>query len=362
MITLSNINISHVLYPRIDLAGIRLGVGGGGRGQTEFDPASFDQAWTVTGKTNEDSDRATIANLTGNGNDLVLSNFLFAGNSGYGLYYQYFGKNFVLQNDAAFPIWTFNSNYSISQSYRVSLNSPFKCYWTSSALQESVKIRFKLTGMMEGDVLAFGSTTNYPNTWNKNGIYIIDLPASSSSLGFSLQTTITEVESRPNTPVTIELLPFDYEGYLVTDGVDDKVVSSAFELSKDWTIVGDWVFIEPDTNKLAGILKNGSFYLYNYATGVLVYINRSNSGKRLDRIRSIKAICSDGRIYLDDWTEVIDNTEQSSFGGNTDIKIGFNATYFTQLAFKNLGIYNNRILSKEQCIQAYNYLQTLKNK
>lgn len=33
-----------------------------------------DQAWTVTGKTNEDEDRATIANITGNGNDLILSN------------------------------------------------------------------------------------------------------------------------------------------------------------------------------------------------------------------------------------------------------------------------------------------------
>lgn len=33
-----------------------------------------DQAWTVVGKTNEDEDRATIANITGNGNNLVLSN------------------------------------------------------------------------------------------------------------------------------------------------------------------------------------------------------------------------------------------------------------------------------------------------
>lgn len=45
-----------------------------------------DQAWTVVGKTNEDEDRATIANITGNGNDLVLSNFAFSGNSGYGEY------------------------------------------------------------------------------------------------------------------------------------------------------------------------------------------------------------------------------------------------------------------------------------
>lgn len=47
-----------------------------------------DQAWTVTGKTNEDEDRATIANITGNGNDLVLSNLGFAEGSGYGLYAQ----------------------------------------------------------------------------------------------------------------------------------------------------------------------------------------------------------------------------------------------------------------------------------
>ena len=51
-----------------------------------------DQAWTVTGKTNEDEDRATIANITGNGNDLVLSNFGFAEGSGYGLYKQNFSK------------------------------------------------------------------------------------------------------------------------------------------------------------------------------------------------------------------------------------------------------------------------------
>lgn len=47
-----------------------------------------DQAWTVTGKTNEDEDRATIANITGNDNNLVLSNFGFAEGSGYGLYAQ----------------------------------------------------------------------------------------------------------------------------------------------------------------------------------------------------------------------------------------------------------------------------------
>lgn len=42
-----------------------------------------DQAWTVVGKTNEDEDRATIANITGNGNDLACLNLGFIEGSGY---------------------------------------------------------------------------------------------------------------------------------------------------------------------------------------------------------------------------------------------------------------------------------------
>jgi hypothetical protein len=42
--------------------------------------------------------------------------------------------------------------------------------------------------------------------------------------------------------------------------------------------------------------------------------------------------------------------------------IGYFIGDFTKMAFKNLGIYNNQLLSKEDCIKAYNYLQTLKAK
>lgn len=61
-----------------------------------------DQAWTVVGKTNEDEDRATIANITGNGNDLVLSNFGFAEGSGYGLYAYNF-NSFELRDNVVKP-------------------------------------------------------------------------------------------------------------------------------------------------------------------------------------------------------------------------------------------------------------------
>ena len=199
-----------------------------------------DQAWTVVGKTNEDEDRATIANITGNGNDLVLSNFGFAEGSGY----------------------------------------------------------------------------------NEEG---------------------------------------EYAGYLVTDGVDDRVQDSSFKLNKDWTLVGEWVLLNQKATN-AGITKPFSFVVYNRTTGLSIFINTGTSGITIENVKSIKAICSDGRIYLDDWSEMLISKDQNITSSTSVLSIGFNGTAYTQMAFKNLGIYNNQILSKDDCIKAYNYLQTLKAK
>lgn len=199
------------------------------------------QAWTVVGKTNEDEDRATIANITGNGNDLVLSNFGFIEGSGY----------------------------------------------------------------------------------NEEG---------------------------------------EYAGYLVTDGVDDRVVSSSFTLNKDWTIVGNWEMLQPEANKLAGIVKQNSLFIYNHVDGLSISINAAYSSFKLKDIRSVNAICSDGRIYLNDWTEIIDSKQQTVNESVGALVIGILGNVYTSLAFKNLGFYNNQNLSKEDCIKAYNYLQTLKAK
>lgn len=198
-----------------------------------------DQAWTTVGKTNEDEDRATIANITGNGNDLVLSNFGFAEGSGY----------------------------------------------------------------------------------NEEG---------------------------------------EHAGYLVTDGVDDKITSSAFEMGKDFTVVGEWRFII-DERKVAGLIKPPSFYLFNENNGLKLFINNTEKSSSLNT-KSLKAICSDGRVYFDDWSEMLLSEEQPITSSSKNLSIGYNSTIYTQMAFKNLGIYNDQLLSKDDCIKAYNYLQTLKAK
>lgn len=320
-----------------------------------------DQAWTVTGKTNEDEDRATIANITGNGNNLVLSNFGFAEGSGYGLYYQYFGNEFKATNgEIEGGGWNIIDNYNISHDKRIPINSVGKCLWGNKALVNGIKLRFKLTGMTEGDVLAFGYVATYDLTYTSDGIYAIDLPPVDKPYGFSLQSSLTE--NLPTTPVTIELLPFEYEGYLVTDGVDDRVVSSSFTLNKDWTIVGNWKMLQPEANKSSGIVKQNSLFIYNHVDGLNISINDAWNFFKLKDIRSVNAICSDGRIYLNDWTEIIDSKQQTVNESVGTLVIGILGNVYTSLAFKNLSFYNNQNLSKDDCIKAYNYLQTLKAK
>lgn len=318
------------------------------------------QAWTVVGKTNEDTDKTTIANITGNGNNLVLSNFGFAENSGYGLYYQYFGNGFKTTNGEIIGgSWDKINNYNISCNIRMPINAIGKCFWDSSVLTTGIKLRFKLTGMAEGDVLAFGYTNVYDLTYTSDGIYIIELPPTDKSCGFSLQSSLTE--NLPTTPVTIELLPFDYEGYLVTDGVDDEIQSSNFSIGKDFTVVGEWKMLKnSDTYELAGINKYDSFILYNYSYNnrINVYIH-SGQGTPINT-DSIKAFTSTGLIYIDNFNNVEEVILRDKTDRGYTLFIGYNNNVFTKLAFKNLAIYSE-VLSKEDCIKAYNYLQTLKS-
>ena len=316
-----------------------------------------DQAWTVVGKTNEDEDRATIANITGNGNNLVLSNLGFAEGSGYGLYYQYFGNEFKATNgEIEGGGWNIIDNYNISHDKRIPINSIGKCFWGNKALVNGIKLRFKLTGMTEGDVLAFGYAATYDLTYTSDGIYAIDLPPVDKPYGLSLQSSLTE--NLPTTPVTIELLPFEYEGYLVTDGVDDKITSSTFEMGNDWTVIGDWELINTGKNNNAGIVKFNSIVIYNY-NPILINIKNGRNNLIPDQ-NTVNAICSDGRIYSKDWKESIYNEETESTSKNL-LTIGYSGNNYTKIAFRNLAIYPT-VFSKEDCIKAYNYLQTLKAK
>lgn len=316
-----------------------------------------DQAWTVVGKTNEDEDRATIANITGNGNDLVLSNFGFAEGSGYGLYAEnYAGGRWVQSTDRADLTWT---SYSVNiTSVKVAST---QLYYQSYPEQPSFTVpsyKIKVYGLKDGQTLSYKQVTSEGQQIYKiseDGIYTLPsflFKANGDWYGFTLD------KIQETCDITIEQIP-EYEGYLVTDGVDDKIVSSVFGMGKDFTIVGDWKFID-NKKSGTGLVKGSSFYIYNTMIGLDLYINSGSVKNSLDGIKSINAACSDGRAYDRNWNEILANTG-NVVGSSGTLEVSSSGGRFDRIAFKNLAIYP-RILSKYDCVKAYNYLQTLKAK
>lgn len=319
-----------------------------------------DQAWTVVGKTNEDEDRATIANITGNGNDLVLSNFGFAEGSGYGLYAEnYAGGRWVQSTDRADLTWT---SYSVNiTSVKVAST---QLYYQSYPEQPSFIVpsyKIKVYGLKDGQTLSYRQATSEGQQLYKiseDGTYTLPsfpFKANGDWYGFTLNKV------QESCDITIEQIP-EYEGYLVTDGVDDKITSSTFEMGNDWTVIGDWELINTGKNDNAGIVKFDSIVIYNYNynyNSVLINIKNGRNILIPDQ-NTVNAICSDGRIYSKDWKESIYNEETESTSKNF-LTIGYSGNAYTKIAFKNLAIYPT-VLSREDCIKAYNYLQTLKAK
>lgn len=314
------------------------------------------QAWTVVGKTNEDEDRATIANITGNGNNLVLSNFGFAEGSGYGLYAEnYAGGRWVQSTDRADLTWT---SYSVNiTSVKVAST---QLYYQSYPEQPSFTVpsyKIKVYGLKDGQTLSYKQVTSEGQQIYKiseDGTYTLPsflFKANGDWYGFTLD------KIQESCDITIEQIP-EYEGYLVTDGVDDKITSSTFEMGNDWTVIGDWELINTGKNDNAGIVKFDSIVIYNY-NPILINIKNGRNILIPDQ-NTVNAICSDGRIYSKDWKESIYNEETESTSKNF-LTIGYSGNTYTKIAFKNLAIYLT-VLSREDCIKAYNYLQTLKAK
>lgn len=306
-----------------------------------------DQAWTVTGKTNEDEDRATIADITGNGNDLVLSNFGFAEGSGYGLYAQNY-ISYAITNRAVYT--KTNSSIHVTKSITAGVN------FTESARDVTIpSYRIKVTGIQSGQEMIYrGSNNTFLTNIPSDGIYVLPAVENGSNLGFQFVSYTGDCD------ITIEQIP-EYEGYLITDGVDDEIISAKLiQFADKFTIVGDWKFME-DRNDNAGLLKANQIYIYNATTGMRIYLKQGSKNYPFS-CKKINALTSDGWGYDEKW----DKYKVYPIGSNIDISsrlfLGFYSSNFTKIALKNLGIYNDQLLSKDDCIKAYNYLQSLKAK
>lgn len=319
-----------------------------------------DQAWTVVGKTNEDEDRATIANITGNGNDLVLSNFAFSGNSGYGLY-----------NIQKFTNWSHVADRGdiVKNGYSVTItNSKITGSSTNyntdilySYNSSSTTIIFKVTGLVDGQKIFLGrKSVTDAYVIDKDGIYRSDynIPQKDGKVIVGIGTVGFTGECN----ITIEQIS-EYEGYLVTDGVDDIASSNTVVYEADFTFIGEWKFIQKD-DTVAGINSVSHLYIQNrYNRGATVMINSTFENKKnITDYMTFKAITSKGKGYDENWNEV-DLLYGDGNKGPSQVSIGGQGgSDFCHMIFKNMALYMNKVFSKDDCIKAYNYLQTLKSK
>ena len=195
-------------------------------------------AISTWGKSNDDPDRTVLKDLSGNGNDMRLLNFGFAGNSGYGLYSTDFTKWTKRQindlevspnkisvsnkdSETALVIWLdVNKNRYVIPSYKIKVSKLTKTitYYYIDEANPSIRSTFSI---------------------NKEGTYI--LPISRNDLYNGEENTNIGFGIFPHESFTIEQLP-DFEGWLCTDGVDDiiesvKPISEMLEGSNEITVV-----------------------------------------------------------------------------------------------------------------------------
>lgn len=305
-----------------------------------------DQAWTVTGKTNEDEDRATIANITGNGNDLVLSNFGFAEGSGYGLYKLNFNNWFANSGSGNVNI------VNVVNPHKIVLEQSQEAvgaFFLGKNVSYTGELKISVSNKPSDIELFFGSTALGRVILNE-GINIVKINPVNTSIGFFTNKAF-EAQN-----IIIEQIP-EYEGYLVTDGVDDSGRAVGLTIPKDFTLVGEWILFSK-TSVNAGLSIHPQIHIFNRPEAIQITFR--TAGKTLP-VKSLKAICSDGRCYDENWSELKINVGEFTNNKGT-LFVASNGTNYAQIAFKNLGIYDNHILSKDDCIKAYNYLQTLKSK
>lgn len=305
-----------------------------------------DQAWTVVGKTNEDEDRATIANITGNGNDLVLSNFGFAEGSGYGLYAYNF-NSFDLRDNVVKPTDVKKDSFRI-----IGIGDKGNVLVLSNTSNSAVwKIR--ITGMKEGDSCIVGNANKSGDYIKiiKDGIYTFQKQYAATSINGIWYNSSQEVD------VLVEQIP-EYEGYLITDGVDDKAVSKQFKFGENFTVILDFKFPVKKISYCGFDLSSKVRIQNLQGSGVYVVLK---GNKTLIPSNVVRAVTSEGKVYDENWNEY--NIVPGNISSNyTMVNLGFDGSnQFAESATKLAGIYSS-ILSKDECIKAYNYLQTLKSK
>lgn len=334
--------------------------------------------WSAYGKSNDSTDRNIIKNkIKDRGGDFELINFNYEGTSGYNGYPVIFGKDKTYQyinhspnyNQTTINVTHFNTRQALLYSY-VQQNGELTSY-----NRDYPSYKIKVSGLEE----SFGLMYQYNSKANAtsvsvlrieaNGIYTIpksyasDGSLTNANIWVGFVFTGTEQEQ---CNVTIEVLP-EYKGAVVTDGVDDMIVSQntieEMGITDKFTVVS---MIHQITLRgaTAAALTNyirqpiGHEYVRNHVanigkTGIYGYavydVNHSSAGNS-HIINTILGDKNDYSIYI------TGNLSQGKFsvqgyinGDNNAVELSQVAWYWTFIA--------NKILTEDEInliIEKYN--------
>lgn len=208
-VSINQVKINRVGINTAQVRGIRLGSASKGGQTSPFHPSLVDY-WNFKGKINYDKDRNTIKGIKGE--ILTAYNFGWSLGSGYGL----FKENYLTYRKVQNVFVT--GDHSITIMNFVPANTWILFKYGTEHLNTT---RVRVTGLTANNQLAYGySPTNdgarVLMAIPSDGEY--DLPESvvnttSYNVGFIVQNALTK-------NVTIEQIP-EYEGAIVTDGIDD---------------------------------------------------------------------------------------------------------------------------------------------
>lgn len=321
--------------------------------------------WSAYGKSNDSTDRNIIKNkIKDRGGDFELINFNYEGTSGYNGYPVVFGKDKTYQyvnhspnyNQTTINVTHFNTRQALLYSY-IQRNGELTSY-----NRDYPSYKIKVSGLEEGFGLMYQYNSKADATSvnalriETNGIYTIpksfasDGSLTNANIWVGFVFTGTEQEQ---CNVTIEVLP-EYKGAVVTDGVDDMIVSQntveEMGITDKFTVVS---MIHQITLRgaTAAALTNyirqpiGHEYVRNHVanigkTGIYGYavydVNHSSAGNS----HIINTILGDKNDYS---THITGNLSQGKFsvqgyinGDNNAVELSQVAWYWTFIANKLL--------------------------
>lgn len=317
---INQVKINRVGINTACIQGVRLGSASKGGQTSPFHPSLVDY-WNFKGKSNFDKDRNTIKGIKGE--ILTAYNFGWSLGSGYGL----FKENYLTYRKVENVFVT--DDHSVTIMNFVPANTWILFKYGTEHLNTT---RVRVTGLTASNQLAYGYFTTNDGarvlmTIPSDGEY--DLPESivnttSYNIGFIVQNALTK-------NVTIEQIP-EYEGAIVTDGVDDylKLDKVGYKIG---TIILKYIPI-PTVNRWQYVFDNAK-------EGIYIAYTSKDAVQNNQKISSFPIIVDKG-----DYTYAV-NTAPQKISTPLIISCSTSLNDFLSMALYEIAIYEDILTDEE---------------